>query len=97
MHSLPKISIVIPVYNVEKYLRQCLESVINQTLQDIEIICVDDGSTDNSLKILRDYASKDRRIKILTLKATRTEWLFIILSIRSILAFFLSFCYNNSS
>ena len=66
MHSLPKISIVIPVYNVEKYLRQCLESVINQTLQDIEIICVDDGSTDNSLKILRDYASKDRRIKILT-------------------------------
>ena len=47
--SNPKISVIIPVYNVEKYLGECLDSVINQTLKDIEIICVNDGSTDNSL------------------------------------------------
>lgn len=62
---MPKVSVIIPVYNVEKYLRQCLDSVINQTLTDIEIICVDDGSTDSSLAILEEYASKDDRIKIL--------------------------------
>lgn len=44
----PKVSVVVPIYNVEKYLRQCLDSVVNQTLKDIEIICVDDGSTDSS-------------------------------------------------
>lgn len=64
----PKVSVVIPVYNAEKYLRQCLDSVINQTLQDIEIICVDDGSMDNSLNILNDYAEKDSRIRIATQK-----------------------------
>ena len=47
------ISVIIPVYNVEKYLKECLNSVINQTLKEIEIICVDDGSTDSSLKILK--------------------------------------------
>lgn len=52
------------VYNVEMYLRQCMDSVVNQTLYDIEIICVDDGSTDNSLSILREYESKDARIKV---------------------------------
>jgi len=57
-----KVSIIVPVYNVEKYLRQCLDSLINQTLQEIEIICVDDGSTDNSSNILSDYAQKDSRI-----------------------------------
>jgi glycosyltransferase involved in cell wall biosynthesis len=62
---MPKVSIVIPVYNVEKYLRQCLDSVVNQTLKDIEIICVNDGSTDNSLQILEEYANKDDRIKII--------------------------------
>ena len=61
----PKVSVIIPVYNVEKYLRQCLNSVINQTLEDIEIICVDDKSTDSSLNILKEYAQKDCRIKIL--------------------------------
>ena len=64
----PCISVIIPVYNVEKYLRQCLDSVVNQTLKDIEIICVDDGSTDGSLKILKDYAVKDSRIKIIKQK-----------------------------
>lgn len=60
-----KISIIIPVYNVEKYLRKCLDSCINQTLKDIEIICVDDCSTDDSYKILEEYQQKDRRIKVL--------------------------------
>ena len=64
----PKVSVIIPVYNVEKYLRQCLDSVVNQTLQEIEIICIDDGSTDNSPKILKEYAAKDKRIKIIKQK-----------------------------
>ena len=53
-----KISIIVPVYNVEKYLSRCLDSLLNQTLKDIEIICVNDGSTDESLKILESYAEK---------------------------------------
>ncbi|MBR6409434.1 MAG: glycosyltransferase family 2 protein [Alphaproteobacteria bacterium] len=60
----PKVSVVMPVYNVEDYLRQCLDSVINQSLKEIEIICVDDGSTDGSLEILKEYASKDKRITL---------------------------------
>jgi len=64
-NNMPKISVIIPVYNSEKYLKQCLNSVIGQTLKDIEIICVDDGSTDNSKEILREYAKKDKRIKII--------------------------------
>lgn len=63
--SEPKISIVIPVYNVEKYLAECLDSCINQTLEDIEIICVDDASPDNSIKILEEYQQRDSRIKII--------------------------------
>jgi len=66
MIKSPLVSVIIPVYNVEKYLRQCLDSVVNQTLKDIEIICVDDGSTDGSLDILNDYASKDDRFIIIT-------------------------------
>lgn len=61
----PKISIIIPVYNVEKYLKDCLDSCINQTLQDIAIICVNDGSTDGSLGILKDYAAKYSKIHII--------------------------------
>lgn len=61
----PKVSVIIPVYNVEKYLRQCLDSVINQTLKDIEVICIDDGSTDSSLDILEEYLKSDDRIKLL--------------------------------
>ena len=66
--SNPKISVIIPVYNVEKYLNRCLDSIVNQTLEDIEVICVNDGSTDNSLQILKEYASKDSRIKIVDKK-----------------------------
>lgn len=61
----PQISIIVPVYNVEKYLSQCLDSIINQTIKDIEIICVYDESNDNSLNILRQYLEKDSRIKII--------------------------------
>ena len=61
----PKVSVIMPVYNVEKYLRQCMDSVVNQTLRDIEIICVDDGSTDGSLEILMEYAAHDSRITVL--------------------------------
>lgn len=59
----PKVSIVMPTYNVEKYFSQCIESVINQTLKEIEIIPVDDWSPDNCGKIMDEYAEKDKRIK----------------------------------
>lgn len=62
---MPKVSIIIPVYNTEQYLRKCLNSVKNQTLRDFEIICVDDGSTDRSPEILDAYARGDSRIKVL--------------------------------
>lgn len=63
---MPKVSIIIPVYNTEKYLKDCLNSVISQTLRDIEIICIDDGSTDNSLAILKEYSKLDSRIKVVS-------------------------------
>lgn len=62
---MTKLSIIVPVYNVEKYLPKCLKSLIKQTLKDIEIICVNDGSMDNSLAILKEFASKDSRIRII--------------------------------
>ena len=60
----PLVSIIIPVFNAEKYLKKCIESVINQTYQNIEVILIDDGSTDNSPLIYREYARKDNRLKI---------------------------------
>lgn len=63
--SKPKVSVIIPVYNAEKYLQQCLDSIINQSLHDIEIICVDDGSTDRSLSIIQAYQQVDSRVIIL--------------------------------
>ncbi|EKP7814543.1 glycosyltransferase family 2 protein, partial [Campylobacter jejuni] len=60
-----KISVIIPIYNVEKYLDKCLKSVINQTYKNLDIILVDDGSIDNSLNIAKEYAKKDERIKII--------------------------------
>ena len=59
-----KISVIIPVYNVEKYLRECLDSVISQTLAEIEIVCVNDGSNDGSRDILSEYEKKDARIVV---------------------------------
>ena len=63
-----KVSVIIPVYNAEKYLKECLDNVINQSLKEIEIICIDDGSNDNSLKILREYQQKDNRLIVLQQK-----------------------------
>ena len=60
------VSIIVPVYNTDRYLRQCIESLIQQTIQNIEIICVNDGSTDGSLQILEEYAKKDLRINIIS-------------------------------
>ena len=68
---MPKVSVIIPVYNTEKYLRRCFDSVVNQTLSDIEIICINDCSTDNSLEILQEYASKDKRIKLIDFKVNK--------------------------
>lgn len=64
--TTPKVSVIIPVYNVQDYLPQCLDSICGQTLRDIEIICIDDGSSDGSLGILKQYAEKDSRIRVLT-------------------------------
>ena len=61
----PKVSILVPIYNVEHYLRECLESLVNQTLEDIEIICINDGSTDSSPQIIQEYSLKDKRIKVI--------------------------------
>lgn len=65
---MPKVSILVPIYNVEKYLTECLESIVKQTLTDIEIICINDGSTDNSLNIIQNFAKQDTRIKIIDKK-----------------------------
>jgi len=61
----PKVSVIIPVYNAQDYLKQCMDSIIGQTIRDIEIICIDDQSTDNSLEILQQYAIRDSRIKVI--------------------------------
>jgi len=66
-----KISIIIPVYNVEKYIRKCLNSVVNQTLKNIEIVVVDDASPDNSLQIVKEFQKKDKRIKIVSHKKNK--------------------------
>ena len=59
------ISVIVPIYNVEKYLHQCLKSIINQTYKNLEIILVDDGSPDNCPKICDEYSRKDKRIKVI--------------------------------
>lgn len=68
MKKVPKVSVIIPVYNAEKYLQQCLNSILNQTMSDIEIICVDDGSSDSSYDILTEYANIDSRVKVVRQK-----------------------------
>lgn len=66
MMESPTVSVIVPIYNVSEYLVQCLDSIIGQSFHDMEIICVDDGSTDDSLSIVRNYANKDDRFTILT-------------------------------
>lgn len=65
---MPKISVIIPVYNCEKYIAETLDSVIAQTFKEWEAVCIDDGSKDSSLKILKQYAKRDERIKVITQK-----------------------------
>lgn len=62
---LPKVSVVVPIYNVEKYLKQCVDSLLNQTLKDIEIILVDDGAKDGSGKIVDEYKNKFTNVKVI--------------------------------
>lgn len=66
VESMIKVSVILPVYNEEKYLEQCLDSICSQTLREIEIICIDDGSVDRSLQILQSYEKQDKRIKVIT-------------------------------
>ena len=61
----PVLSLLIPIYNVQRYLRECLDSALAQTLKDIEIICINDGSTDNSPAIIREYMERDGRVKMI--------------------------------
>ena len=67
----PKVSLIIPIYNSGKYLRECLESAVRQTLRELEIICVDDCSTDGSPDIIREFASQDARITVITMPENR--------------------------
>ena len=91
MPPIPRVSVVVPVHNTARYLPQCLDSIIHQTLREIEIICVDDGSEDNSYSVLSDYAALDGRITILQqeclgagvarnagLERARGEWVMFI-------------------
>ena len=64
----PKISIILPFFNAEKYLPKCLNSILAQTFTDFELICVDDASNDNSLKIVKEFAAKDDRIKYFSIE-----------------------------
>lgn len=65
VHMNNLISVIVPVYKVEKYIKKCIESIINQTYENLEIILVDDGSPDNCGKICDEYAKKDKRIKVI--------------------------------
>ncbi len=64
--NAPKVSVIVPIYNAEKFLHKCLDSICAQTLKEIEIICVNDGSTDNSLSIIQKYEKKDKRVKLIS-------------------------------
>lgn len=68
MEMLPHLSIIVPICNVENYLKECMDSILRQTLKELEVICVDDGSTDHSLQILREYEKKDDRVKVISKK-----------------------------
>lgn len=105
-----KVSIVLPVYNVEKYLVECIESAINQTLNDIEIVAVNDGSTDNSLQILKEYEKKYDFIKVVSqenkglsgarntgLRESNGEYVYFLDSDDYIELEAMEYCYNIAS
>ena len=71
--AMTNISVIIPIYNAHGYLERCLNSIVNQTLRNIEFICVNDCSTDNSLEILNRFAIKDKRIKVINCKVNGGE------------------------
>lgn len=73
----PKVSVIVPIYNVEKYLDECMVSLLNQTLKDIEIILVDDESPDNCPKMCDEYANKDKRVKVIHKKIVDSALLVI--------------------
>ena len=62
---MPKLSVIVPVYNVEQYIHKCVDSILSQTFADFELILVNDGSPDNCDKICDEYASKDNRVKVI--------------------------------
>jgi len=109
MKNNPKVSVIIPVYNVETYLTDCLDSVLSQTLRETEIICINDGSADRSLDILKEYEEKDSRIKVLSqsnkgqgsarnlgIKAAHGEYICFVDSDDIILSDFLKKLYDES-
>ena len=65
MNKKPEVSVVVPAYNVEEYIGQCLKSILKQTFENIEILCIDDGSRDRTVDIIREYMAKDGRIRLL--------------------------------
>ena len=65
-----KVSVIIPIYNVEEYLEECIDSILNQSLDNVEILCINDGSTDNSLSILNKYSERNSNIKIINQENT---------------------------
>ena len=86
-----KVSVIVPIYNMERFLRECLDSILSQTLREIEVVCIDDGSTDSSAKILSEYSWRDKRVQVISqansgvsaarnagLKAARGEFVFFI-------------------
>lgn len=87
----PKISIIVPVYNTANYLEECLDSLINQSLEEIEIICIDDKSEDDSPKILEKYASSDKRIKLLYNKENTGQALARNIALKSVKGEYVSF------
>ena len=70
---MEKVSVIIPVYNASKVIERCLYSIINQTYSNLEIICINDGSTDNSYEKLKQFANKDKRVKIINKK--NNDWM----------------------
>jgi len=92
LNITPKVSIIVPIYNVEAYLSRCLDSLVNQTLKDIEIICINDCSPDNSAVILEKYAKKDKRLKIINLEKNQGVSAARNIGIKQAIGEYIGFC-----